>query len=357
MMATQSPVTPEQFKKLEEQLGTLMRVTTTRYPIDQTPKEVIWTLNKAKLWRYVPALPAEKRHRVPLIFSFALMNRPSILDLRPGNSFVEYMLAHGYDLYLLDWGVPGYEDRHFNMDEYVGDLMPRAVRKMKSVAGSEEFSMLGWCIGAILATAYAALYPDSGLRNLLLLTAPLDFTNREANGFTRWVNEKFFDVDRVVETFGLIPPEMIQYGAKALKPVENYIGNYLRLWDNLDNPEVVESWHAMNTWVNDNIPMTGGFFKQLIQELFRENKLMKGTLKVRGERVDVGRIRANLLNVIAMADHITPPCESESIMNRVSSEDKELFRLQGGHIGIMTGSSARKITWPHIENWLRQRSD
>ena len=48
MIPTQTPTVPEQFKKLEEQLGTLMRVTTTRYPIDQTPKEVIWTLNKTK---------------------------------------------------------------------------------------------------------------------------------------------------------------------------------------------------------------------------------------------------------------------------------------------------------------------
>ena len=46
---------------------------------------------------------------------------------------------------------------------------------------------------------------------------------------------------------------MIDYGAKALKPVENYVGNYVKLWDNLDDPKVVEAWHAMNTWVTDNV--------------------------------------------------------------------------------------------------------
>jgi polyhydroxyalkanoate synthase len=77
---------------------------------------------------------------------------------------------------------------------------------------------------------------------------------------------------------------------------------------------------------------------------------------VRGERVDLGKIRANLLTVIAEGDHITPPCQSESIMAKVGSEDKELYRIPGGHIGIMAGSAAPRTTWPHIEGWLSARS-
>jgi polyhydroxyalkanoate synthase len=156
--------------------------------------------------------------------------------------------------------------------------------------------------------------------------------------------------------FGNMPAEMIEYGAKALKPVENYIGSHLRLWDNLDNPKVAESWHAMNTWVTDNVPMSGGAFRQLIVDLYRNDRLMKGTWMMRGENVDVSRIKANLFTVIAGDDHITPPCQSESIMEKVSSTDKELFRVPGGHIGIMAGSEAAKRTWPHIDAWLATRS-
>jgi polyhydroxyalkanoate synthase len=149
---------------------------------------------------------------------------------------------------------------------------------------------------------------------------------------------------------------MIDYGAKALKPVENYIGNYLKLWDNLDNPQAVESWHAMNTWVKDNIPVAGGAFRQLIVDLYRNDRLMKGELVIRGEQVDLSRVRANLLTVIAEGDHITPPCQSESVMTKVGSHDKEVYRVRGGHIGIMAGSGAQKHTWPHIEQWLAPRS-
>jgi polyhydroxyalkanoate synthase subunit PhaC len=361
MLSSPLPMIPSELenelKRIEENARTLVRVSTSRATVAQTPRQVIWTLDKAKLYRYIPVVPAEQRHKVPLLLVFALMNKPYILDLRPGHSFIEYMVKQGFDIYLLDWGVPGLEDKGLKFDDYVLDYLPRAIRKLKAISGSDEFSMLGWCIGAILATMYAALRPDDGLKNLLLLTAPLDFTDKTAGGFVRWVNDAHFDPDKIIEAFGNVPGEMIDYGAKALKPVENYIGSYLTLWDKLDNPRAVEAWHAMNTWVTDLIPMAGATYKQLIQELYRENRLIEGKMVLRGERVELSRIRANLLNVIALADHISPPCQSESIMTKVNSKDQHMLKVKGGHIGMMAGSGAQKYTWPHIEEWLVARSD
>jgi len=349
-------VIADQFSVLTEKLNSFNKAVTTKVPIAQTPKELVWTLNKAKLYRYVPVLPKEKRHPVPLLLVFALMNRPYILDLRPGHSFVEYMVHQGYDLYLLDWGIPGPEDKNLKFDDYTLDYMPRAIRKMKAIAGAQEFSLLGWCIGAILATVYSSLRADDGLRNLILLTAPLDFSNKTGITFGKWVDERFFDVDKVLAATGNMPGEMIDYGARALKPVENYVLNYLKLWDNLENPQVVEAWKAMNTWVTDNVPLAGGAFRQLVIDLYRNDRLMRGEWMIRGERVDLSRLHANLLTVIAEGDHITPPCQSEALLSRVSSKDKEAFRVPGGHIGIMAGSLAHKMTWPHIERWLKARS-
>jgi polyhydroxyalkanoate synthase len=349
-------VATEPILGMEEKLMSFTKTVATRAAIAQTPKELVWTLNKAKMYRYVPVVPKERRHPVPLLLVFALMNRPYILDLRPGHSFIEFMITSGYDVYLLDWGSPGPEDKNLKFDDYVLDYIPRAVRKLMTIAESEELSMLGWCIGAILATSYAALRPDDGLRNLMLLTAPLDFSDKSVT-FSRWVDERYFDVDKVLAAFGNMPGQMLDSGARALKPIENWIGNYLKLWDNLDNPHVVQAWKAMNTWVTDNVPLAGGAFRQLVVDLYRNNRLIQGQWLLRGERVDLSRIRANLLTVIAEGDHITPPCQSRAIMEKVSSQDKELFLVPGGHIGIMAGSGADKRTWPHIEGWLGPRSN
>ncbi|HYT92962.1 MAG TPA: alpha/beta fold hydrolase [Gemmataceae bacterium] len=346
-----------QLQKIAEHAQTFNRLLTTDAKVAQTPKEVVWTLNKAKLYRYIPVVPEEQRHKIPLLLVFAIMNRPHVLDLRPGHSFVEYMLKHGYDLYLLDWGAPGPEDKNLKFDDYTLEYLPRAIRKLKSVSGSDRFNMLGWCLGALISTMYAALRPDDGLKDLILLTAPLDFTDKTAGGFSRWTSSPTFNPDKIVDAYGNVPGEMIDYGAKALKPVENFIGNYLNLWDNLENPKVVESWHAMNTWVREIIPMAGAAYRQLINEFYKENRLVQGTLMLRGERVDLGKLTANVLNVIAEGDHITPPCQSEGIMPLIGSQDKEVFRVRGGHIGIMAGSGAEKTTWPHIETWLAARAD
>ena len=137
----------------------------------------------------------------------------------------------------------------------------------------------------MLTTLYGSLRGQSeGLKSLILLTAPLDFTDKEQISLARMTEERYFDVDRVLQAFGNMPAGLIDYGAKMLKPVENFVGGYMRLFDNLDNPKVVESWHAMNTWVNDAIPLAGGAYRQFIVDFYRGNKLINGTLTIRGER-------------------------------------------------------------------------
>jgi polyhydroxyalkanoate synthase subunit PhaC len=354
--ATETSGAPGFLGRLSTMASNLVKVATTKAPIGQTPRQAIWTLNKATLFRYTPVVPAEKRHRVPLLLVFALMNKSAILDLRPGNSFVEFLLKKGYDVYLLDWGTPGPEDALIGLGDYVLEYIPRAVRKLRSFSGSEDFNLLGWCIGAMLVTLYCSLRPEDGPKSLILLTAPLDFTQHDKISLAKMTEERFFDIDRVLQTFGNMPAGLIDYGAKMLKPVENFVGGYTRLLDNLENTKIVDSWHAMNTWVSDAIPLAGAAFRQFIVDFYRGNKLVTGTLDIRGERVDLKRLQASLLIVIGEDDHITPPCQSESLVGLVGSSDKELLRLPGGHIGLMAGAGASKVAWPRIDAWLAPRS-
>src|SRR5438105_13177060 len=108
----------------------------------QTPKEVIWTKNKAKLYHYEPAL--EKRYPVPILLIYALINRPYVLDLMPGNSLVEYISHQGFDVYMLDWGTPCEEDRNLTFEIYVLDYIRRAIKKVTRQAHSEEVNILGF---------------------------------------------------------------------------------------------------------------------------------------------------------------------------------------------------------------------
>jgi polyhydroxyalkanoate synthase len=325
-------------------------------PVGLTPKEVIWTLNKAQLYRYIPAKPAEERHPVPLLLVYALINKPFIFDLAPGRSFIEYMVDQGFDMYLLDWGAPGPEDQGITFDDYVTEYLSRAVRKVVSVSGADQISMLGYCLGATLATVYAGLYPDAPIRNLILLTAPLDFSSSPEGSMAMWLEEERLDVDRVIGAFGNVPGELIRLWAKLLKPVENFVGAYVSVWKSLDDEKAVRGWQAINRWVEDVIPFAGSAFRQFVLDYVRGNELIQGQHQVEGQLVDLSNIRAPLLNIVAKYDHIVAQSQAESIMSLVSSEDKELRVIPSTHVGIMASGRARYKLWPELVEWLGPRS-
>lgn len=321
-----------------------------------TPKEVVWKLNKCTLYRYLPVRPPEERFPVPLLLVYALINKPFIFDLHPGRSFVEYMLGEGFDVYLLDWGTPGPEDKNTSFDDYITEYLRRAVRKLFRVSGADEISMLGYCIGATIAVVYAARYPEVPIRNLILLTAPIDFSVAPEDSLAMWLEEERLDLDTLVDSMGNVPGELIAMWAKMLKPVENFVGVYVNLWKQLENEAAVRGWQAINRWVEDVIPFAGEAFRQFVQDYSRNNELVEGTHLVDGERVDLSRIDASLLNIIAQYDHLVSRAQSESIMDLVSSEDKELRVIPSSHVGIMASRRARYKLWPEVVDWLGERS-
>ena len=107
------------------------------------------TRNRATLYRYVPS--AETRFPVPLLLVYALIDRPFILDLIPGNSFVEYLVKQGFDVYLLDWGIPGQEDRALSFDDYAFDYLAEAVRQVRRTSQAGAVTLFGPASGACSA--------------------------------------------------------------------------------------------------------------------------------------------------------------------------------------------------------------
>ncbi len=222
---------------------------------------------------------------------------------------------------------------------------------------SRELSILGYCLGATLATLYAALYPEIPLRNLILLTAPLDFTDRSPGSMAMWLEERNLDVDRLVDTIGNVPGELIRHWAKLLKPVENFMGAYVNLWKLMDDEAAVRGWQAINRWVEDVIPLAGEAFRQFVKIYFRGNGLIAGERVINGRRIELSNISANLLNVVAEHDHLVARSQSESIMELVSSQDKTLKLIPSTHVGLMASGRAKYKLWPEIVDWLGARSN
>jgi polyhydroxyalkanoate synthase len=319
----------------------------------QTPKEIIWSKNKAKLYHY--QADAEKKHPIPILFIYALLNRPYCLDLMPGNSFIEFLVSEGFDVYMLDWGIPGDEDSDLTFENYVLDYMPRAVRKVLRHSRVEELTLFGYCQGGVMAAMYASLLPE-GLKNLILLASPIDCAPENSGLYGRWFSEKNHDPDVIVNTYGSLPADFAYTGTAMLNPVTNYIGTHMTMWDLISQDKINASWLAMNKWANDPIPMPGAAYKQWVEDFYQHNRLVKGEIKLRGRRVDLSNIEIPLLNIAGEKDHLVLLPQVEAVMDLVGSEDKEFLVLDAGHVGLLTGRRAKKDLWPRVQSWLESRS-
>lgn len=324
-----------------------------RVPTGLTPKEVIWTKNKALLYHYLPT--TEKRHPTPLLLIYALINKPYILDLYPGNSFIEHMVEQGFDVYLLDWGEWGPEDAEVSLDDLVTDYIPKTVRKVLRHSCQDRLSIMGYCIGGILTTLYTALHPDAPLRNVIFMAAPTDF--KEAGLFGSWLNPNYFPLDQTLAAYGNMPGELIEMGAKMLKPITNYVTPYVNLSQRLDDDRYLQGWAAMNQWVNDRVDFPGAAFRQLVRDLYQDNKLIKGTLVLDGRKVDLSNIHWPALLIAAERDHITPLSTTIPLFDAISSKQKDKLVISAGHVGLVAGRGAITGLWPRVSDWLASRSD
>jgi polyhydroxyalkanoate synthase len=320
--------------------------------IAASPRDVVWTHRKTTLYRY---RSANRRHPVPVILVFALINRPDIFDLRPGHSFVEHLLAEGFDVYLLDWGAPGPEDADTGLDYYVCDALPWGMRETLRSSGASDVTLVGWCIGGTLAAMHAALEgPHSPARNLVLLTTPIDPTE---SLYHTWVGRDSFDVDYVTENWDVIPGVGIDIANKLMKPVTNLWSTYRRLAQNVYDGSVDRvAFQAMQKWISDNPAFPARAFREWVTWIYKENRLARGLLRVRGRRVELRRIEQSLLIVTADADHIVPPANTVPLFGLVGATDITHLAKPGGHIGLMAGSKARREIWPELTDWLKQRS-
>jgi polyhydroxyalkanoate synthase subunit PhaC len=324
--------------------------------VGQTPKDVVWRRGRTQLWHYrnTPDDFGGVRYKPPLLVVFSLISRSFILDLTPGNSFVEQLLRAGFDVYLVDWGVPDERDAENRLEDYVDDYIPAAVERVLELSGCAELNLFGYCFGGDLALLYAAHHPEAPLRSLTVLATPVDF--QKMGPMSDIFRVGGMEVDDVLDENGNVPPQVVVQGFRTLKPTAE-VSRYVTLWEKLWSDEYVASYQAMTGWSDDHIPFPGAAARETTQMLVRDNAMVNDRLTVGGDPVHLRDIRLPVLTVRAEKDHIVPPEATAPLIDLVGSEDKHELRLDAGHMGLVVGRTAARTTVPTIIDFLRRRSD
>lgn len=322
-----------------------------RPQVGQSPKDVVWSRDKAQLWHY-RRLGTPVGYTPPVLIVMSLVSRSYILDLAPENSFITELRKAGLDVYLIDWGVPDEADAANTLETYVDHYLPRAFQAVLRDSGCEQVHVLGYCFGGILALLLAARHQELPIRALMTMATPVDF---DQMGLFGHVFDAGVNPDTLIDATGNVAPDTIRTGFRVLKPTAD-LAQYATLWEKLWDDEYMAGYQAMGQWTRDHIPFPGAAFRQSAQ-MIRENSLRHGTLRLGGTPVSLAAISCPLLNVVAEKDHIVPIAAAEPVPALVGSEQAEELRLPAGHVGLVVGRSAAKVTIPYMIDWWQRHSD
>jgi class III poly(R)-hydroxyalkanoic acid synthase PhaC subunit len=328
--------------------NTVYKVLTEPKPnIVSTPREIIWKKNKSTLY-FHPA--KEKKYQVPVFLVYSLLNKPYILDIGEGSSVVGGLTEQGYDVYFLDWGSPSYEDSEITLDDYILNYLENGVKRALRHSGAKEISMIGYCLGGTIAAIFASL-TKLPIKNLILATVPIDFSiGIVPKKWLKGLQKGVINFDRLSDVYGVIPSEIMYGMFRGLSPV--YTSPMINLITRAHDAEYVEKWRRMDKWTKDSATFSGAAFKQLFNDLYKDNKLLKGELKIGGRIVDLKNITCSFFVFSTSRDTLILEKQSLPVIDMVSSEDKTYQVFEGGHVSLaLTGKFAM-----FADQWLSSRS-
>lgn len=320
-----------------------------RLPIAPTDFDIVSQISGMRLLRFKAATRASSTQiKTPLFIIPSMINRYYVLDLLPGKSFIEYLLQQGADIYLLDWGVPYDEDNWLTLDQLINQRLDYFIDLIAKDSKSKKVTLFGHCLGGTLATLYALCFPDR-INTLLLLTTPIDFEHGGKLGV--WAKQNQFRPENITNAYGHMPWWVLQSSFQMLKPLLPW-QKAEKLYKELNNPEFIKNFWALEVWSQDSVSFPGRCFITLIDELYRKNALIKGELKIAEKLLSLSELKIPVLSIAAIDDHIVL---YDSTMKKHHLNDNAPFESitsQGGHIGSILGSKAQKTVWPAVLNWL-----
>lgn len=310
-------------------------------------------------------LPVQQRARqVPIILVPPLGVTTEAFDLMPTRSLARFFSAAGYATYLVDWGKPGSEDAHLGLTDYADDMLGKAIAKAREHSGSQEVTLMGWCMGGLLSLLQAGFTGDKQIKNIVLVASPI---NLRGSGIVARSASVLNMPAKLVRKYSSLRLHMVESSRFAMPDwattiafkltdpigsVSTYWDLLTRLWDR----EFVENHSTTSDYLNNMLLYPGGVVQDMMVSAAIDNQFAKGNITLRGREADLTGITANLRVFAGKTDALVAPDVAQHILDVVSSEDKEFDVVPGGHMGVILGSGALENVWRPVAEWLATRS-
>ena len=314
-----------------------------------SPKDAVYKEDKMVLYHYKAR--TKKQNPIPLLIVYALVNRPYMADLQEGRSMIQGLLDAGIDVYLVDWGYPDEGDRYLALEDYINGYLNNCVDKIRETHGINKINTLGICQGGTFSLCYAALHQEK-VKNIITTVTPVDFQTKD-DLLSKLV--KHVDIDLLIDAEGNLTGETMNSIYLSLKPFQLMGQKYVDLVNILDDTKKMRNFMRMEKWIFDSPDQVGEAFLEFAKQFYQENGLVKGTVKIGDDMVDLQNITIPVMNIYARDDHLVPPDSSKALGGCVSSKDYSELEFPGGHIGIYVSGKAQHMIPPAVGKWLDKR--
>lgn len=277
-------------------------------------------------------------------------------DLRRGCSMVEYLVEGGRPSYLVDYGAVSFADRHFGLEHWIDEVLPRSVEAVSQHSGGRPVHVVGWCLGGVIALLAAADRPDLPIRSITTIAAPFDLSAVPLVAPFRALPRAPGDhlITPLYRLLGGAPAPMVRW-AYRLTSVDKYLTRPLAIMANLADRDYLAQIEAVDHLTANMLAYPGRSFGQLYHRLLRANDLAAGYLDLSGRRIEIARVRQPVLVLAGTDDDIAPVGAVGRLVTLLSGADSVRFETApGGHLGVLTGRAARHTTWPLLDRHLAE---
>ena len=346
--------------------------------IATTEGSVVFRNRMFELIQYAPK--TETVHKTPLIIFPPWINKFYIMDLKPQNSLISWIVEQGYTLFVVSWVNPDPSYADVGLDTYVEEGYLTAINEVKAITGEPKVNVVGYCIaGTTLALTLALMKKrkDTSIKSATFFTALTDFEDQGEIGV--FLNDDFVDgIEREVKEKGILHRFFM---ARTF--------SFLRSNDLIYTP-AIKSYMMGQTppafdllfWNGDGTNLPARMSIEYLRGLCQANQLVKGEFQLAGETLSIKDVTVPLCAIACETDHIAAWKTSYDGIQKMGSKDKTFIVSQSGHIaGIINPPSKNKYGhytnpemalshddwmasadfnegswWPRWETWLSKHS-
>jgi polyhydroxyalkanoate synthase subunit PhaC len=346
--------------------------------IATTPGAVVYRNKMMELIQYSPT--TEKVHDIPLVMFPPWINKFYILDLKPQNSLIKWIVDQGFTLFVVSWVNPDASYADVGMDDYIRDGYLRAMAEARRICGTKQINAVGYCIAGTtlsLTLGHLAKAGDKTVKSATFFTTLTDFSDQGEVGV--FLNDDFVDgIERQVAVDGILSKSFMSRTFSFLRSNDLIYQPAIKSYMMGEAPPAFD----LLFWNGDGTNLPAKMSVEYLRGLCQADGLARGVFPVFGEPVSLSDIKVPVCAIACETDHIAAWKSSYNGIKQFGSTDKTFLMAQSGHIAgivnpptkqkygyytnespmttpedFMDGATFHKVSWwPRWGEWLAKQS-